>query len=67
MDRTQRIAALNDQLRRDHRRGKVVIIRGIQALGHQAIMDVLAAVAAFSDFMPDRDDARSSHRPLDAP
>lgn len=55
MDRTERIAALNDQLRRDHSYGKVVITRGIQALGHQAIMGVLAAVAAFSDFTPDND------------
>lgn len=55
MDRTERIAALNDQLRRDHSRGKVVITRGIQALGHQTILDVLAAVAAFSDFTPDND------------
>jgi len=55
MDRTERIAALNDQPRRDHSRGKVVITRGIQALGHQAIMDVLAAVAVFSDFTPDND------------
>jgi len=55
MDRTERIAALNDQPHRDHSRGKVVITRGIQALGHQAIMDVLAAVAVFSDFTPDND------------
>ena len=55
MDRTERIAALNDQLRRDHNRGKVVITRGVQALGHQAILDMLAAVAAFSDFTPDND------------
>lgn len=55
MDRTERIAALNDHLRRDHSRGKVVITRGIQALGHQAILDVLAAVAAFSEFTPDND------------
>ena len=56
MDRTERIAALNDQLRRDHSRGKVVITRGIQALGHQAVLEMLAAVAAFSDFTPVNDD-----------
>ena len=55
MDRTERIATLNDQLRHDHSCGKVVITRGIQALGHQAILDVLAAVAAFSEFTPDND------------
>lgn len=55
MDRTERIAALNDQLRRDHSRGKVVITRGIQALGHQAALEMLTAVAAFSDFTPDND------------
>jgi len=55
MDRTERITALNDQLRRDHSRGKVLITRGIQALGHQAVVNILAAVAAFSDFTPDND------------
>jgi len=55
MDRTERIAALNDQLRRHHVGGKVVITRGIQAFDHQAILDVLAAVAAFSEFTPDND------------
>lgn len=55
MDRTERIAALNDQLRRNHGYGKVVITRGIQALGHQAVMDMLAAVVAFADFTPDND------------
>lgn len=55
MDRKARIAELNDRLRRDHNYGKVVITKGIQALGHQAVMEVLAAVAAFSDFTPDND------------
>ncbi|WP_096702528.1 DUF3768 domain-containing protein [Magnetospirillum sp. 15-1] len=55
MDRTERIAELNDRRRRDHSYGKVVITRGIQALGHQAVMEVLTAVAAFSDFTPDND------------
>lgn len=55
MDRTERIATLNDQLRRDHTCGKVVITRSIQALGHQTILDVLAAVAAFADFTRDND------------
>ena len=55
MDRTEHIAALNDQLRRDHSYGKVVTTRGIQALGHQAVMNILAAVAAFSDFTPEND------------
>ncbi|OJX79953.1 DUF3768 domain-containing protein [Magnetospirillum sp. 64-120] len=55
MDRTERIAALNDQLRRDHSYGKVVITRGIQGLGHKAVLEVLAAVAAFSEFTPDND------------
>lgn len=55
MDRTARIAELNDRLRRDHSYGKVVITRGIQALGYEAILEVIAAVAAFSDFTPDND------------
>lgn len=55
MDRKERIARLNDQLRRDHRNGRVVVTKGLQALGLPAVRDVLAAVAVFSDFNPDND------------
>lgn len=55
MDRTERIAALNDQLRRHHVGGTVVVTRGIQALGEAAGVEVLAAVAAFGAFTPDND------------
>jgi len=52
---TQRIATLNDQLRRHQIGGKVLITAGIQALGAQATTDILAAVAAFADFTTDND------------
>jgi hypothetical protein len=55
MDKISRIAELNDQLRRHHVGGKVLITAGIQALGAEAITDILAAVAAFDDFTPDND------------
>lgn len=55
MDRTERIAALNDQLRRHHVGGTVMVTRGIQALGEEAVVKVLAAVAAFTAFTPDND------------
>lgn len=55
MDRTERIAVLNDQLRRHHVGGSVMVTRGIQALGEKAVAEVLAAVAAFTAFTPDND------------
>src|SRR5208337_1291316 len=55
MDKKQRIAELNDQLRRHHIGGKGLITAGIQALGAQATTDILAAVSAFTDFTPDND------------
>lgn len=55
MDRTERIAELNDQLRRHHIGGTVMVTSGIQALGEKAVTEVLAAVAAFAAFTPDTD------------
>ena len=50
-----RICALNDELRRFGRRGRIMITPGIQALGAQGVARVLAAVAAFSAFTGDND------------
>ena len=50
-----RICALNDELRRFGRGGRIMITPGIQALGAEGIARVLAAVAAFNAFTGDND------------
>jgi hypothetical protein len=50
-----RICALNDQLRRFGRGGRIMITSGIQALGAEAVARVLAAVAGFDAFTVDND------------
>lgn len=45
-----RICALNDELRRFGRGGRIMITPGIQALGAESIARVLAAVVAFDAF-----------------
>ena len=47
-----RVRALNDQLRKHHRGGRIVITRGIQALGADAILKIDQAIAAFDAFTP---------------
>ncbi|MDO8605481.1 MAG: DUF3768 domain-containing protein [Phaeospirillum sp.] len=55
MDQASKIAELNDRLRRHHIGGRVMITQGIQALDQDAVTEIIAAVAAFSDFTPDND------------
>src|SRR3954454_24458461 len=50
-----RIRELNDQLRCKTVGGRVVITRGIEALGAEGIRHVLAAVARFDEFTEDND------------
>ena len=50
-----RVRALNDQLRKHHRGGRIVITRGIQALGADAILKIDQAIAAFDTFTNDND------------
>jgi hypothetical protein len=50
-----RIRELNDQLRCKGIGGRVVITRGIQALGTAGVCQVLVAVARFDDFTEDND------------
>ena len=50
-----RICALNDELRRFGRGGRIMITSGIQALGAAGVARVLAAVAAFDAFTTDND------------
>jgi hypothetical protein len=50
-----RIRELNDQLRCKALGGRIVITRGIEALGTDGVLQVLAAVARFDDFTEDND------------
>ena len=50
-----RIRELNDQLRCKGIGGRIVITRGIEALGADEVVKVLAAVAKFDDFTEDND------------
>src|SRR5713101_4692615 len=54
-DTTARIRALNDQLRRFGRGGRVMMTSGIEALGTASIAHIMAAVAAFDAFTGDND------------
>ena len=55
MERTARIAALNDQLRATLKGGLVLITAGVVALGVDAQAAILAAVAAYDRFTPESD------------
>lgn len=50
-----RIRELNDQLRCKAVGGRIVITRGIEALGADRVRNVLTAVARFDDFTGDND------------
>ena len=50
-----RIRALNDELRRFGRGGRIMVTPRIQSLGLRAVARVLAAVAAFDAFTDDND------------
>jgi Protein of unknown function (DUF3768) len=54
-EKTARICELNDQLRCQGIGGRIVITRGIEALGPDRIRAVLTAVARFDDFSEDND------------
>ena len=47
---TDRIRALNDQLRRNLPSGKAFMTPGIAALGAEAVQRLLRAIATFDDF-----------------
>ena len=49
------IRALNDELRRFGRDGRIMITAGVQILGTKGVARVLAAVAAFDAFTGDND------------
>jgi hypothetical protein len=53
--KTARIRELNDQLRCKAIGGRIVITRGIEALGTEGVRNVLTAVAQFDEFSEDND------------
>jgi hypothetical protein len=48
--RTQRIRALNDELRQDFGCGLAVMTPGIAALGQEAVERIVKTIAVFDDF-----------------
>ena len=52
---SKRIQALNDQFRKTFQGGKVMMTRGIQALGDAAVADILNQVRSFASFTKDND------------
>jgi hypothetical protein len=50
-----RVRDLNDQLRKHRIGGRVVMTRGIAALGDETVLRVYQAVRAFDAFSPDND------------
>ena len=54
-EKTARIRELNDQLRCKAAGGRVLITRGIEALGADGVLQVLTAVSRFDDFTEDND------------
>ncbi len=54
-DRKARIAEINDQFRRDRKGGYVCLTNAVAALGYEASLVILEAIASFAEFTPDND------------
>jgi hypothetical protein len=50
LNRTERIRALNDNLRRDFRTGQAIITVGVAALGSEVVARIVKTVGVFDDF-----------------
>ncbi len=55
MDRRTRIAELNDAFRRTGRGGRVLMTRGVAALGEDLVLRAVEAVRTFEAFTEDND------------
>lgn len=53
--KTERVRALNDELRQLYRGGTIVLTDGIRALDDQTLHCVDKAIANFAEFTPDND------------
>lgn len=54
-ERTAIIRQLNDQLRRHHIGGHIMVTPGIQALGEVSVAELFAEIARFDGFSADND------------
>ena len=50
-----KIRALNDQFRKTGRGGQIMLTQGIQAMGEQAVQEIIARIADFDAFTVDND------------
>ncbi len=50
-----KIRNLNDQFRKTGRGGRIMLTQGIQAMGEQAVAEIIAKIAAFDQFTLDND------------
>ena len=55
MEKHEKIAALNDVLRKEGRGGMIVETQGIQALSNDTRQQVYMAIRTFDDFTPEND------------
>ncbi|MFZ4700690.1 MAG: DUF3768 domain-containing protein [Candidatus Methylumidiphilus sp.] len=53
--KTAKVRQLNDQFRQTGRGGRIMLTSGIQALGQQSIMEIMAKIRAFDKFTKDND------------
>ena len=52
---TAKVRELNDLFRKTGRGGRIMLTQGIQALGQQTVMEIMAKVRAFDKFTKDND------------
>ena len=52
---TAKIRDLNDLFRKTGRGGRIMLTQGIQALGQQTVMEIMAKVRAFDKFTKDNE------------
>ena len=50
-----KIRELNDRLRTTGRGGRIMMTRGVQALGEKAVANIITAIRAFDKFTKDND------------
>lgn len=55
---TDKIRQLNDQLRKHGIGGKIMLTQGVQALGEQAILEIMILMQCYNDFPEDNDPYR---------
>lgn len=55
VERRERIRTLNDQLRQTHVGGRILMSRGVMAMGPEGVVGVMLAIAKANDFNEDND------------